>query len=264
MGLGGVGNDIDEAIAGAISPRHDREGHGGGRRHAAASDSRHVDVGKSGSQARNAQMLRWRTEHPGRLRRPMWAGWTAATAVLAASFAYEATNMTSNEFVKLLIAAAVGAAAVKALDWPFLGLFIVQAVAVFDRPIPLLGFELTLIVVTLGAFAPAMARSWRVWATPRTVAAGIAMWLAGATVACLFAADLGSAIGKLVTWALILNYLVGALGLIAEWPGLLRSLAVEIVVLGAVDSALGWLHGLGHYTIVGPPYTADRIDSSFG
>src|SRR4051812_23237518 len=105
-------------------------------------------------------MSLWRRKELGGLRLPTWVRWAAVVTVPAASFAYAAANLTNNEFVKLLIAVAVAATAVKALDWPYLGLFVVPAVAVFDRPVPFLGFQLTLIVVTLGAFAPAMARSW--------------------------------------------------------------------------------------------------------
>lgn len=187
-----------------------------------------------------------------------------ATVAVSAFLSFEATSLTVHMFVKLLVVLAGLVVAVAALRRPHWALFALPVLAAFDRPVSAVGWSVQLTTLTLAAFAPALASQWRSATLRPAVAWGAAALTAGAVGSCFFALEFPSAIAGAVTWALVVNMILGGLGIITQRPTLLAYLAVEIAFLGAVVSTLGWLQERGIYTVVGPSYVPDRIDSSFG
>jgi hypothetical protein len=137
-------------------------------------------------------------------------------------------------------------------------------VAIFDRPVPILGLQVGAAVAALAVFGPALAAQWKHASLPRPIQWGMGLLLAGGVLALFFAPDLGTASLGVVTWALALNYAIGVVGYARQQPGTPANLALLVSALGALVAALGLLQGAGHYTVVGPPFAADRIDSTFG
>lgn len=160
-----------------------------------------------------------------------------------------------------VIAAIVG---VLALQKPRYALYGAMVAAAFDRSIDFRGLHVGLISAALVMFAPAFAQMWSPRLTPTAVKVGAAALLAGSLVASMLAIDRQAAIVGTLNWALVLNMVLGGMGIIGRDRRQLQTVAIWVSVLGAVVGLLGLLQSKGIYTIVGPSYLPDRIDSSFG
>lgn len=186
----------------------------------------------------------------------------SAFALGAALRAVQIDNPSTLLKLAFIVTAAI--VAVLALQAPHFALFAALVAATFDRTIVISGLEIGLAEVTLVMLAPAFARAWTRRTTSIAVKFGATALLSGSLIAAMFAFDPSSALVGTVNWALVLNMVVGGIGIVRRDPSKLRVLAMLFGVLGAVTGLLGSLQSQGIYTIVGPPYAAGRVDSSFG
>ena len=170
----------------------------------------------------------------------------------------------SAHILKIAMFMAAVIIAVMALKKPRVALYGALVAAAFDRSLDVGGLQLVLTTTALAMFVPAFAREWSARLTPTSVKVGSAALLGGSALATVVAADWHAAIIGTLNWALVLNMVLGGMGIVGRDQRTLRALALWVSALGALVGVLGWLQSKGHYTIVGPPYVQDRIDSSFG